>query len=83
MKPNYLPYFSPTANALLDSVITDILHGQVSSRTIQTARLLDELVDIDDLDFLLVLVGASQTSDFGQLNLLALEELMRYLGGGG
>ena len=83
MIPNYLPYYSPTANALLDAIVIDILRGQVSSHTIQNARLLDELVDVDNLDFLLVLIGAPETSDLGQLNLLALEELLRYLGGGG
>ena len=81
MKPNYLPYLSPTSNALLDAIVIDILRGQVSPDTIQNARLLDELMDVDDLDFLLVLIGAPSAPDFRELNLLSLEELLRHIGG--
>ena len=81
MKPKPLPNFSPEASALLDTVVLDILHGHVGIQTIEAARELDELIDTDDLDFLLVLIGAPQIPDFRELNMLALEELIRYLGG--
>lgn len=81
MKPKPLPNFSPKASDLLDTIVLDILHDHVDTRTIEAARELDGLIDVDDLDFLLVLIGADEASDPAELNLLALEELIRYLGG--
>jgi hypothetical protein len=68
----------------LSLVILDIILGRVSLLTVLAAR--DALktcrsLGLDDLDFILVLAGAPNDADMDELEELAKEELVRYLGG--
>ena len=77
----YLPDFgSLTRREMLDKIILDILHGEVSEGTIETARKLGYEVDIEDYDFIHVIAGGNP-DNLKALNELALEALVEYLEG--
>ena len=68
------------AVSAFEYALIDILHGQVSASTIHSVRKLAQVIDIDDFDFFLAIAGGDpDTTDFAELNKLALEELIRYL----
>ena len=79
----YLPDLgSPARREMLDKIVLDILHGEVSKATIETAtKLFDDVgVDLEDYDFIHVLPGGNP-DNLKALNELALEELVMYLEG--
>lgn len=79
----YLPDFgSPARREMLDNIVLDILHGEVSRETIETAtRLFDDVgIDIEDYDFIHFLAGGNPDS-LEALNELAFEALVWYLEG--
>ena len=79
----YLPDFgSLTRREMLDKIILDILHGEVSKETIETAiKLYDEVgANIEDYDFIHFITGGNP-DNLKELNELALEALVEYLEG--
>jgi hypothetical protein len=57
-------------------VLADILLGQVSRKTVTHANLIQGR---DDFDFAVKIAGAPLDVDWAELNILAREDLIRYL----
>ncbi len=77
----YLPDLgSLTRREMLDKIVLDILHGEVSKENIETACKLGDEVDIEDYDFIHVIAGGNP-DNLKALNELALEALVEYLEG--
>lgn len=80
----YLPDFGSLARReMVDKIVLDILHHEVSRETIETAmRLYDEVgIEIENYDFIHFIAGGDPTN-LNALNELAMEALMKYLEGG-
>lgn len=80
----YLPDFGSLARReMVDKIVLDILHHEVSRETIKTAmRLHDEVgIEIENYDFIHFIAGGDPTN-LNALNELAMEALMKYLEGG-
>lgn len=77
--PNIIRSKHYWAGSAFEYILIEILQGTVNRTTVESIHSISEIFDIDDFEFLHVILGATPTTNWEELNKLALEELVRYI----